>query len=297
MGAKPDTWMPLYVGDYLADTMHLTNGEHGAYLLLIMHYWRHGPLPDDDRALAAIARADAREWARIKASIRGFFLPQDGTLRHKRIDAELSKAKAVSSKRALAANARWMQAGCKPDAKSMHEPCKSDANAYAHAYANAYANASSLHMPGISRVQSTEEEREEREERKEEERKEEERGGGVPVTPNPREAAPIVRPPLPSSPPNMAWIEGITPGASGTGEVDGYDVDVLLTRLLEAAHMDLSRKAESHKTVVGWLRDGFDTDEMLAWVKRKALTRKPPGTLAGWNLWLRQDLQQVRKRA
>jgi uncharacterized protein YdaU (DUF1376 family) len=95
--------MPLYVADYLADTSHLRAAQSGAYLHLIMHYWRKGGLPDDDAQLAAIARMDMDEWQATRPVVQAFF--QDGW-RHKRIDAEIEHAAEVSSKRRTAANQR-----------------------------------------------------------------------------------------------------------------------------------------------------------------------------------------------
>lgn len=66
-------WMPLYVADYLADTGHLSTLEHGAYMLLIMHYWQTGGLPDDDRKLARIARLQLDQWQEIRDTIRFLF--------------------------------------------------------------------------------------------------------------------------------------------------------------------------------------------------------------------------------
>lgn len=92
-------WMPLYVADYLADTGHLTTLEHGAYMLLIMHYWQRGGLPDNDERLASIARASLEQWLSMRDTIAEFF--GDGWS-HGRIDDELQKAQEAYEKRASA---------------------------------------------------------------------------------------------------------------------------------------------------------------------------------------------------
>jgi uncharacterized protein YdaU (DUF1376 family) len=92
-------WMPLYVGDYLGDTGHLTTAQHGAYLLLMMHYWRKGELPDDDRQLSKITKLPLKTWCEYRSTLQDFF--HDGW-KHKRIDAELEKMTRVSLKRAIA---------------------------------------------------------------------------------------------------------------------------------------------------------------------------------------------------
>lgn len=55
-------WMPFYVGDFLADTMHLGATETGIYIRLIMHCWQHGTIPRNARKLALIAHCDTRLW-------------------------------------------------------------------------------------------------------------------------------------------------------------------------------------------------------------------------------------------
>ena len=92
-------WIPLYVGDYLGDTGHLTTAQHGAYLLLMMHYWRKGELPDDDRQLSKITKLPLKTWCEYRPTLQDFFY--EGW-KHKRIDAELERMLRVSQKRAIA---------------------------------------------------------------------------------------------------------------------------------------------------------------------------------------------------
>lgn len=87
---KVDIWMPVYIGDYLRDTEELTCMEHGAYLLLLMHYWQKGgEIGCDIGRLARVCRSD-EETARF---ILGYyFILENGNYKNKRADDEMIKA-------------------------------------------------------------------------------------------------------------------------------------------------------------------------------------------------------------
>lgn len=102
---KATVWMPLYVGDYLADTGHLSTVEHGAYLILLMTAWqKDGELPNDSERLRRITRMERDDWTESEAVLREFFKPSDDglTLRHERVDAELLRAKGLISQKSEA---------------------------------------------------------------------------------------------------------------------------------------------------------------------------------------------------
>jgi uncharacterized protein YdaU (DUF1376 family) len=101
-------WMPLYIADYLQDTTHLSAAEHGAYLLLIMHYWANGGLPTDDRRLARIARMSDDEWAVSKETIAEFF---EADWKHIRIEVELVESDEKYERRASAGAAGGRASG------------------------------------------------------------------------------------------------------------------------------------------------------------------------------------------
>lgn len=110
MSGKVKVWMPLMIGDYLADTQHLTTCEHGAYLLLIMHQWRMGHMRADD--LPQIARMTADAWSIARARLMHMLkIDSDGLYyspKCDRIKAEsVGKQERAHEKAQKAANARW----------------------------------------------------------------------------------------------------------------------------------------------------------------------------------------------
>ncbi|EJM3643980.1 DUF1376 domain-containing protein [Salmonella enterica] len=70
MAALP--YMQLYIADYLADTMHLSTEEHGAYLLLMFNYWQTGRAIPKNR-LAKIARVSSERWMEMEPDLSDFF--------------------------------------------------------------------------------------------------------------------------------------------------------------------------------------------------------------------------------
>lgn len=119
---KVDVFMKFYIGDYLRDTMHLKTVEHGAYLLLIFHYWiNEAALPDDDEYLAVVAKLTQTEWQSVRKRIAKFFQIGTGTWSHKRIELQLADAKRTQCARKAAG-----QAG--NDAKRKQRERKGNAN-------------------------------------------------------------------------------------------------------------------------------------------------------------------------
>lgn len=99
MAALP--YMQFYVADYLADTMHLSTEEHGAYLLLIFNYWQTGkPLPKN--RLAGIARLSNDRWTDVERSLNEFFIDDGNTWIHQRIERDLLTVKGAQSQRSEA---------------------------------------------------------------------------------------------------------------------------------------------------------------------------------------------------
>lgn len=97
MSRKPDVWMPLFIGDYLADTAHLTTEQHGAYFLLLMAAWkREGYLPNDAVQLGAIARLSPARWRQHAAVILPLFQVEGEQLVQGRLAEEYRAARSAN---------------------------------------------------------------------------------------------------------------------------------------------------------------------------------------------------------
>jgi len=118
--------MPLYIGDYLRDTMGLSAQEHGAYLLLLMRCWIDRRLAGDSAELLATARLESQEV--LEKILNRYFYRNGEGWRHKRVDREVAKREHLAdigrkggqarSKRKTAAVRQNAQRGGRPKNQS-----------------------------------------------------------------------------------------------------------------------------------------------------------------------------------
>lgn len=90
-------FMPLWVADFLGDTLDLDATEIGAYMLILMAQWQRGgaSLPNDEKKIQRVARC-GRNWAKVWASIERYFDEDEDGIFSKRLRFE---AQNVAAKR------------------------------------------------------------------------------------------------------------------------------------------------------------------------------------------------------
>lgn len=97
-------YLPLFTGDYLRDTRHLTPMKHGVYLLALMHCWdSKGPMPLDEQEAAGICNCrSADEIDALRYVLKRFFIHTDDGHYNKRIDSEITRSSVISGARSAA---------------------------------------------------------------------------------------------------------------------------------------------------------------------------------------------------
>ncbi len=97
-------YMPLYTGDYVRDTQHLSCSEHGIYLKLLMHCWdQKGPVPLDERKLCGIVNARSGDEIEALRRVLGeYFVRMADGWYNPRMMRQVQAVEALSNNRAVA---------------------------------------------------------------------------------------------------------------------------------------------------------------------------------------------------
>lgn len=122
----------LYIGDYQRDTAHLTMAEHGAFLLMLQHYYAtEKPLPVG-RALHRILRAETDEERNAIDSVAAQFwtLTDDGLI-NARADEEIGKAREQADTNRRIARAREEKRRVE---RTEHEACSNREPNHSHSH-------------------------------------------------------------------------------------------------------------------------------------------------------------------
>jgi len=121
-------YLPLYTGDYIRDTQHLSCSEHGIYLKMLIHCWdQKGPVPLDERRLMGIVNARSTdEIEAMRRVLHEYFVRMDDGWYNRRMQREIERCENISSSRSDAgkkgyqAKAKQMPGKCLTLDKQVH---------------------------------------------------------------------------------------------------------------------------------------------------------------------------------
>jgi len=108
-----DPYYNFYPGDYLRDTQDLSLTEHGAYRIMLDHYYCEDELPSDKERLYRLCRAFSENERKAVdvVSVKFFIENGDGKLLNKRAETEIKKRKEFIKKQSIkgkkSAKVRW----------------------------------------------------------------------------------------------------------------------------------------------------------------------------------------------
>lgn len=116
-------WTAFYWNDYLSDTAELTFEQHGAYLMLLAHYYSTGgPISANASRLHKACRCTSRADQAAVAYVLEKFFEREGDLwKSSRADQEIEKREDISEKRRDAANKKHAKLTANYSAKRMQE--------------------------------------------------------------------------------------------------------------------------------------------------------------------------------
>jgi uncharacterized protein YdaU (DUF1376 family) len=240
MGKGADTWMPLYVGDYLRDTGDLTSSEHGGYLLLLMQAWvRGGLLPTDDTRLRMITKMDTKEWKRSGPILLAFFHRDGDGFRHKRLDRELANATSMTEQRKAAGKA---SAEARARARNGYGQSSETINGNPTSVGTATPTGGSTNGQQTSRPSPS---------------------------PSQSKLQFLSGLKLPAAPFADFKFIRVDPG-TGRPSVQGWNLDRSQERVFEAAGIDDTRWTGDIQPLIAWLAAGIDLDVIVTTIRRCA---------------------------
>lgn len=121
-------YLPLFTGDYLRDTRHLTPMRHGVFLLALMHCWdSKGPMPLDEQECAGICNCrSADEVEALRYILGKYFIQMVDGHYNRRMAVEVERSEAISGARShagrLGAQAKAKQLPSKSQAFAKQVP-------------------------------------------------------------------------------------------------------------------------------------------------------------------------------